>query len=84
MVGKQPLAQVILQFVKTVTSHSKTGHISAVIKMTMTKIANVRAHAVQDLMKISSIFKGVMMLYLPICFLLNRNKKFLNRTVFFS
>ena len=23
-----------------------------------------------------------MMLYLPICFLLNRNKKFLNRTVF--
>ena len=53
MVVKQPLAQLILQFVKTVTSHFKTGHISAVIKMTMTKIANVRAHAVQDLMKIS-------------------------------
>ena len=45
-VGRQPPA------VKTVASHFLTGHMSAVIKMMMTKIANVRAHAVQDLMKI--------------------------------
>ena len=50
----------------------------------MTKIANVRAHEVQGLVKISLIFKGVTMLYLPNFFQLNRNKKFLNRTVSFS
>ena len=52
LVARQPPAPMILQCVKTVASHSLTGHISAVIKMMMTKIANVRAHAVQDLMKI--------------------------------